>query len=187
MKLRLRACANPVIFAILGAGMNPEAPHSRSAPGDDGSTSLPGGPRVDKADVRIGALGALDELNAALGLLRAALAGPADAALIESIQRDVLLIGRELAGGAPGPDAAAVAALDRETDRRNAALPPLRDFVLPGAGEASARAHWARATCRRAERELVRARESHPARVSAPALAYLNRLSTLLFALARAI
>jgi cob(I)alamin adenosyltransferase len=61
----------------------------------------------------------------------------------------------------------------------------LRDFVLPGANEASARAHWARAVCRRAEREGVRAREAHPERVTTAALAYLNRLSSLLFALAR--
>ena len=152
---------------------------------DDGFTFLPGGTRVSKSDVRLDALGALDELDAALGLLRAALAGRPDAARIEAIQRDLLKIGGELATGraALAPDAGA--ALDAETARRNAALPPLREFVLAGASEASARAHFARAVCRRAEREAVRVREAHPQLVFPPALVYLNRLSALLFALAR--
>ena len=152
---------------------------------DDGFTFLPGGRRVSKSDALIGAIGSLDELNAALGLLRAQLAGHADATLVESIQRNILQIGSELATGKPQLDASATAALEREIERRNAGLPPLHDFVLPGDSEASARAHFARTVCRRAERELVRAQESHPARVSAAALAYLNRLSNLLFAVAR--
>jgi cob(I)alamin adenosyltransferase len=152
---------------------------------DDGMTSLAGGRRVSKADPLVCALGGLDELTAALGLLRAALAGSPDAALLETIQRQVLQIGGELATGKPLLDAAAVAALEAETARRNAALPPLHGFVLPGGNEASARAHWARAICRRAERAMVQARDAHPEQVSAPALAWLNRLSGLLFAWAR--
>ena len=152
---------------------------------DDGFTFLPGGVRVSKADARLDALGALDELDAALGLLKVALAGKPAAARIEALQRDLLKIGGELATGQPALEAAAVAALDAETARRNAALPPLREFVLAGANEASARAHAARAVCRRAEREVVRLREAHPEIVFPPALAYLNRLSALLFALAR--
>ena len=152
---------------------------------DDGFTFLPGGVRLSKSDVRMDALGALDELDAALGLLRVALAGNPDAALVETVQRDLLRIDGELATGQPALEAAAVAALDGEIARRNAALPPLRDFVLAGANEASARAHVARAVCRRAERELVRVRAAHPEIVFPPALAYLNRLSGLLFALAR--
>ena len=153
---------------------------------DDGFTFLPGGVRVSKSDVRLDALGALDELDAALGLLKVALAGTPDAALAEAIQRDLLRIGGELATGRPALAPDAVAALETETARRNAALPPLREFVVAGASEASARAHAARAVCRRAERNLVRVREAHPAIVFPPALAYLNRLSGLLFALARA-
>ena len=152
---------------------------------DDGFTFLPGGVRVSKSDGRMDALGALDELDATLGLLKVAQAGTPDAALVETIQRDLLRIGGELATGQPALPAAAVAALDAETARRNAALPPLRDFVLAGASEISARAHVARAVCRRAERELVRVRAAHPEIVFSPALAYLNRLSGLLFALAR--
>ena len=153
---------------------------------DDGFTFLPGGVRVLKSDVRMDALGALDELDAALGLLRVSLAGRPDAAFIESIQRDLLKIGGELATGRPALDASSGAALAAETARRNAALPPLHEFVLAGANEASARAHAARAVCRRAERDLVRVRETHPEIVFPPALAYLNHLSGLLFALARA-
>ena len=152
---------------------------------DDGFTFLPGGVRLSKSDVRLDALGALDELDAALGLLRTALTGIPDAELVETVQRDLLRIGGELATGRPALEAAAVAALDGETARRNAALPPLREFVRAGATETSARAHVARAVCRRAEREVVRARDAHPDLVFPPALAYLNRLSGLLFALAR--
>ena len=153
---------------------------------DEGFTFLPGGVRVSKADGRLDALGALDELDAALGLLRVALAGHPDAARIESSQRDLLKIGGELATGRPALAPDADAALEGEIARRNAALPPLRGFVLTGATEASARAHVARAVCRRAEREIVRVRETHPELVFPPALAYLNRLSGWLFALARA-
>ena len=152
---------------------------------DDGFTSLPGGLRVSKSDALICAIGSLDELNAALGLLRAQLAGHADAALVESIQRDILKIGGELATGKSRLDASATAALEREIEKHNAALPPLHDFVLPGDNEASARAHFARTVCRRTERELVHLKETHPAHISAAALTYLNRLSNLLFAVAR--
>ena len=154
---------------------------------DDGFTFLPGGRRLSKADPLLDALGSLDELNAALGLLRAALGPGSDAALIESIQKQVLAIGGELATGQPRLAPAAVAALETETARRAADLPPLRDFVLPGAGEASARAHLARAVCRRAERDLVRALTAGANPAFPPALAWLNRLSGLLFAWARAL
>ena len=177
-------------FAFFAANVNPGLPCAggiRDDPGmnDDGFTFLPGEVRVSKSDARLDALGALDELDAALGLLKVAQADPPDAVRIESIQRDLLKIGGELATGKPALDAAAVAALDGESARLGAALPPLRDFVLAGANEASARAHAARAVCCRAERELVRVRAAHPELVFPPALAYLNRLSGLLFAWAR--
>ena len=152
---------------------------------DEAYTSLPGDLRVRKSDALFDALGSLDELNAALGLLRAQIAGHADAALVESIQQNILQMGGELATGKPRLDASATAALEREIEKRNAALPPLHHFVLPGASEADARAHLARAVCRRAEREVIRIQESQPARVSAAAIPYLNRLSVLLFVLAR--
>ncbi|HAL92908.1 MAG TPA: cob(I)yrinic acid a,c-diamide adenosyltransferase [Verrucomicrobia bacterium] len=151
---------------------------------DDGSTPLPGLGRLSKSDVLFDALGALDELNAVLGLLRAHPGAQPHANRLESIQRDILLIGSELATGRPQLEASAVAALDREIERLNGKRPPLRHFILPGESETSARAHMARAFCRRAERDLVRAQETHPDRIPPPALAYLNRLSSLLFALA---
>ena len=151
-------------FAFFAANVNPGLPcaggiRDDSDMNDDGFTFLPGGVRVSKSDVRLATLGALDELDAALGMLKVSLAGRPGAARIESIQRDLLKIGGELATGQPALDAAAVAALDGELARRNAALPPLR--------------------------ELVRVRATHPELVFPPALAYLNRLSGLLFALAR--
>ena len=152
---------------------------------DDGFTSLPGGRRIGKSDPLICALGELDELNSALGLLRAAITGTPEADRIESIQRDILSIGGELATGSPRLETKAIAMLECEIARLEASLPPPRGFVLPGANEPSARAHWARAVCRRAEREWVRARDRDPNRISASALAFLNRLSGLLFSLAR--
>ena len=152
---------------------------------DDGATLLPGGKRVSKSNPLVCALGSLDELNAALGLLRAALAGKPDAALIESLQKNILVIGGELATGKPALGTEAVAALEQEIAARTAGRPPPREFVLPGADETSARAHWARAVGRRAERELIRAQEAWPERVFPPARAWLNRLSHLLFALGR--
>jgi cob(I)alamin adenosyltransferase len=151
---------------------------------DDGCTSLPGCPRVPKTDPRFDALGSLDELSAALGLLRAALPGDARAATLEAIQRDLLAIGAELATGRPGLPAAAVAALDRAHAEESAGLPPLHGFLLPGRNEPSARAHGARAVCRRAERDFLRARDAGGSRA---ARQYLNRLSGLLFNLARAL
>jgi len=152
---------------------------------DDGYTSLPGGLRLEKSDALICAVGSLDELNAALGLLRVLPAGRPDAARIEAVQRDLLRIGSELATGKPAIGTEDVAGIEAELARQNAARPPLHGFVLPGTDERSARTHAARTACRRAERELVRARKSHPERIFPPSLAYLNRLSSLLFAMAK--
>ena len=174
-----------------GAGKRRNAPDLRKRAGfcdfagmnDDGSTLLPGGKHVSKSNHLVCALGSLEELNAALGLLRAALPGKPDAARIESWQKQVLVIGGELATGRPALGAEAVAALEQEIAARTAGQPPRHGFVLPGADEVSARAHWARAVCRRAERDLIRAQEAWPERVFPPARAWLNRLSHLLFAL----
>lgn len=165
--------------------MNSRRVSARST-GDEGHTDLPGGLRLAKSDAVFDAMGSLDELGAALGLVRSAAESREESAWIESIQRDLLEIGSELATEQArlAPDAvrrleAAAAARLKE------GRPPAQGFDLPGAGEGSARAHLARAICRRAERDLVRARERHPARVTPAALAYLNRLSGTLFALAR--
>lgn len=158
---------------------------SARSPGDEGHTDLPGRHRLAKSDAVFDALGSLDELSAALGLLRAATEVREESAWIESIQRDLLVIGSELATEQARLAPDAVRRIEAITSRLEEGLPPAQDFDLPGAGERSTRAHLARAICRRAERDLVRARERHPARVSPAALAYLNRLSGTLFALAR--
>lgn len=152
---------------------------------DDGFTFLPGGVRVRKSDPLICVLGSLDELNAALGLLRVQLAEHSNATLVNAIQCDLFRIGGDLATGQLQLKTESIATLEHETDQRVKGLPPLCDYIVPGENEASARCHWARAVCRRAERDLIHAQASHPDRVSALAMAYLNQLSSLLFAMAR--
>jgi cob(I)alamin adenosyltransferase len=159
--------------------------------GDRGETSLLGGVRVPKDHVRVSAYGDVDELNAAIGVVRA-LAGDALARLLLAIQRDLFAIGAQLAD--PSHQVAArrrkaavngahVRRLERAIDAREARLPPLRAFVLPGGTPTATLLHQARTVCRRAERALVRlAREAD---VDPRVLVYLNRLSDLLFVLAR--
>lgn len=154
--------------------------------GDAGTTGLADGSRVSKDAARVEAMGAVDELNSALGVLLAeALPHPARNCL-RDVQNDLLDLGGELS--VPGHaivSKAHVQRLERELDRFNGALPPLKDFILPGGSRAAALAHAARAVCRRAERRLVTL--SRKQKVARPLLAYLNRLSDLLFVLARAL
>jgi len=152
--------------------------------GDDGRTGLADGRRVAKHDPRIETLGAVDELNSHIGLL-ASETLPADiAALLAAIQNDLFDLGGELAL----PDHAQVsdahvARLDAAIARHNAQLPPLKEFILPGGSRAAALAHVCRSVCRRAERRLSQLGDSE---LLAPRLLhYLNRLSDLLFVLAR--
>lgn len=161
--------------------------------GDDGSTSLFGGGRVPKNDPRVGAYGAVDELNALVGLVR--VADPQDLAgeTLAGVQRDLFAIGGQLASPDPAKVAKAlakafvseerVAALEAAIDEADAELPPLKSFVLPGGTEKAARLHLARTVCRRAERQVVSLDRDQ--RVPPVVLRYLNRLSDLLFALAR--
>jgi cob(I)alamin adenosyltransferase len=153
--------------------------------GDDGTTGLGDGTRVPKDTLRVEAMGSVDELNCALGVVVSGglpIAGAQDC-LIET-QHDLFDLGGELA--IPGTqliDPARVAWLEAQAEHFNAALPPLKEFVLPGGGAAAAACHVARAICRRAERRcwaLARADAVGPA-----SLQYLNRLSDLLFVLAR--
>jgi len=157
--------------------------------GDQGQTGLLGGARVAKDDPRVHGYGEVDELNAAIGWVVAAQPdGPARAEMY-AIQGDLFLLGAQLASDGQGPPKfavtdAEVARLEGLLDRTCAGLPALRNFVLPGGCELAARLHLARTICRRAERAvtgLVRAGNAAPV-----ALAYLNRLSDLLFALALA-
>jgi cob(I)alamin adenosyltransferase len=164
--------------------------------GDAGETSLYGGTRVRKDDARVDAYGEVDELNAWLGLARAHLAAPGsnpppiDEALVQ-IQRDLFALGAELAD--PRHKIADrvtkatlgdgdVARLEGFIDRLEDDLPPLRRFILPGGGAAGAAFHIARTVCRRAERRMV----ALDPPIDAVLLRYVNRLSDLLFVLARA-
>jgi cob(I)alamin adenosyltransferase len=159
--------------------------------GDSGDTGLFGGPRVRKDAPRIEAYGTVDELNSVLGLARAqGLALPVDA-LLQQIQNELFCLGAQLATPDPaahgtgmiGP--ANVAALEGAIDHYQQDLPPLRQFILPGGSVAAAQLHLARTVCRRAERRLVTLMHGSPEPVSGDLLVYLNRLSDLLFVLAR--
>jgi cob(I)alamin adenosyltransferase len=159
--------------------------------GDAGETSLGDGTRVAKHDPRIAAIGTVDEANAAIGLARLHAEGDADAVL-SRIQNDLFDLGADLCtpqGGRRGDGAlrataAQVTWLENEIDRINEALSPLDSFILPGGRPGAAYLHLARTVTRRAERlvtELAATEE-----VGAPVIAYLNRLSDLLFVLSRA-
>ena len=158
--------------------------------GDRGETSLGDGSRVSKLDPRIAAFGAVDELNALLGWVLAAPDVPhAMRPYLERVQNELFDLGADLSvpvteeGGRLRVDAGQIAALEAACDAFNADLPELRSFVLPGGGEAAARLHVARTVCRRAEREALRA--AGEVGLNPDALVYLNRLSDLLFILAR--
>lgn len=152
--------------------------------GDDGSTGLADGRRLPKDHLRIEVIGAVDELNSAIGLLRAQPLEPTVDRLLEVVQHRLFDLGGELA--MPGTELlndAQTVELEHSLDGLNADLPPLEEFVLPGGNEAAARSHLARTSCRRAERELLRL--SHDEPVNSASSKYLNRLSDLLFVLAR--
>ncbi len=152
--------------------------------GDGGRTGLADGRRVAKSGRRVAALGELDELNAHLGLARAWVEEESANALLLELQRRLFELGAELAGsGRTRIDDSMVEAVERAIDHRQAALEPLRHFLLPGGGVPAAQLHLARAVCRRAERALWRLAEKEA--VNPSALKYLNRLSDLLFVLAR--
>ena len=152
--------------------------------GDDGSTGLGDGSRVAKDSARVTAYGTVDEANSAIGLVLACDL-PADVrAVLVSVQHQLFDLGGELC--IPGHAAITgddVEALERQLDHYNDDLPPLKDFILPAGGEAASRCHLARTIVRRAERETVTLAR-HDA-VRPEAIRYLNRLSDLLFVLAR--
>lgn len=152
--------------------------------GDGGTTGLADGSRVAKDSLRVEAIGAVDELNSALGVLLAESLPEDIRSCLVAVQHDLFDLGGELSRpGHPILTGAYVARLEALLERYNAALPPLKDFVLPGGSSAAALAHVGRAVCRRAERRVV----SLASKESVPTLAaqYLNRLSDLLFVIAR--
>lgn len=155
--------------------------------GDDGTTGLGDGSRLPKHAPRIVALGDIDELNSTLGLLLAEPLLPAQfRVLLTRIQHELFELGGEISiPGHTRMTDAMVLQLEQELEALNAPLPPLREFILPGGSPPAALCHLARAVCRRAERSLVALAGAEA--VSPVALRYLNRLSDLLFVLARAI
>lgn len=152
--------------------------------GDDGTTGLGDGTRVAKDSARVAAYGTVDEANSAIGLVLAADVADDVRALLTTVQHQLFDLGGELC--IPGHAAisdADVESLERALDGFNADLPPLKEFILPGGGEAAARCHLARTIVRRAERKTVTLAR-HDA-IRPQAIRYLNRLSDLLFVLAR--
>ncbi|CAN5677899.1 cob(I)yrinic acid a,c-diamide adenosyltransferase [soil metagenome] len=158
--------------------------------GDDGTTGLFGGARVKKASLRVEAYGTVDELNAILGMARALGLGAQAEAVLADAQVDLFTLGAELAT-APGKEeklpmklltAAQSERLEKAIDLAEEGLAPLQNFVLPGGSTQAASLHHARTVCRRAERAVL-AIDDSPAR--ADVVIYLNRLSDLLFTLAR--
>jgi cob(I)alamin adenosyltransferase len=153
--------------------------------GDDGSTGLGDGTRVPKDAARIEAMGSVDELNCTLGVLLSNELHDETAALcLTEVQHDLFDLGGELAiPGSSILNDERVTWLDAQLELFNRSLPPLKEFVLPGGGTAASASHIARAVCRRAERYCWTLARSEP--LSPTALHYLNRLSDLLFVLAR--
>jgi cob(I)alamin adenosyltransferase len=152
--------------------------------GDGGTTGLGDGSRVSKESTRIAAIGDVDELNSVVGVLLADALPTAIRTCLTSVQHDLFDLGGELS--IPGYTAvteAHVERLEADVERFNADLAPLKEFILPGGTRAAAIAHVGRTVCRRAERALVRLAAEAP--VSGETRRYLNRLSDLLFVLAR--
>jgi cob(I)alamin adenosyltransferase len=160
--------------------------------GDGGETGLGDGTRVPKDHPRVAAYGGVDELNAVLGLLLAHVPDQCEAELIRGVQNDLFDVGADLcvppaadeaSGGRLRVRPEQSARLEAAIDRLNERLQPLRSFVLPGGAPAAAWCHLARTVCRRAERDVVSL--SHAEAVNPQVVVYLNRLSDLLFVLAR--
>jgi cob(I)alamin adenosyltransferase len=161
--------------------------------GDDGTTALFGGGRVSKHEMRVSAYGDVDELNSAIGAAMSVAPTDLEHELLQSVQRDLFAIGGQLATPDPQAvrraltkaeiDEGRIAQMERVMDRAEALLPPLGSFILPGGSPKAAAFHVARTVCRRAERSAVALGHHEP--VPPVILVYLNRLSDLLFMLAR--
>ena len=159
--------------------------------GDTGETGLLGGTRVPKDHLRVTAYGEVDETNACIGLVLAHSRAAGLNRLLRDVQADLFALGAELADvrrdrkqkAKAAVTEALVTRLEKEIDARERTLPPLRAFVLPGGSPAAAFLHFARTVCRRAERSVVTL--ARASKVDPLAVVYLNRLSDLLFVLAR--
>jgi cob(I)alamin adenosyltransferase len=160
--------------------------------GDKGDTGLFGGARVSKSSQRVSAYGDVDELNSVLGVVTAHTSDAESATRLQQIQSDLFVLGAELAKnpdkqvdlGMPLLADNDIERLERLIDTLDEALPALKTFILPGGTQSAAFLHLARTTCRRAERAVVLLASTEPVR--AELVRYLNRLSDLLFTMARA-
>jgi len=154
--------------------------------GDDGTTGLGDGSRVAKDDPRVEAYGTVDELNSVIGMLLAETSAAAIVDCLRRVQHELLDLGGELCiPGHTAITAGHVTRLEQELDALNEPLPPLKEFILPGGSRAAAACHLARTVCRRAERRSWTLAKQ--VMVNPEALRYLNRLSDLLFVMARVI
>jgi cob(I)alamin adenosyltransferase len=157
--------------------------------GDGGETSLVGGARVSKASLRVAAYGDVDELNSCIGLARAHLSDEEIDQVLLAIQNDLFTVGGDLASpneiNVPRIEDSFVKRLEETADRFLSGLEPLKEFILPGGCHAGAALHLARTIARRAERQVVALTETEE--INPQILVYLNRLSDLLFILARTV
>jgi cob(I)alamin adenosyltransferase len=161
--------------------------------GDDGTTSFAGGERVGKDDLRIEAVGTMDELNSALGLSMSLLNGRSNnfKKLLKDIQNDIFTLGAELSTftskanewKVPETTVRHVHDIECLIDKLTGEMPPQKSFILPNGNQASVALHFARTVCRRAERVLVALNRRHA--INPNILKYVNRLSDLLFVMAR--
>lgn len=187
----LRAAAVSINLSVLGLQRRKYTLGNRlskiyTRTGDDGTTGLGNGARVRKDDLRVEAYGTVDELNSTLGVIQAIGIPNDPAQLLAVIQQKLFDLGGELCI----PETTVLAAGDVEQleialDQLNAELPPLKDFILPGGNPAAAACHMARTVCRRAERRVISLAARAP--VNEFSIGYLNRLSDLLFVLARSL
>jgi cob(I)alamin adenosyltransferase len=163
--------------------------------GDDGTTALGSGERRPKYDLRVAAYGTVDEVNAVIGIARLHAGGDGELdGMLARIQNDLFDVGADLClpdkGKGPGGARLDVTELqvewlERQIDRLNAELAPLRSFILPGGSAAAAYLHLARTVCRRAERLMVELKDRPGESVTAAAIKYVNRLSDFFFVAAR--
>jgi cob(I)alamin adenosyltransferase len=158
--------------------------------GDKGETGLVGGARVPKDSTRVEAYGSVDEINSALGLARSALNDHEIGLVLEELQKDLFVAGADLAGHRKSQEVPRITMervfeLERLIDRFESELPPLHAFILPGGGRAGAALHFVRTEARRAERRIVTL--SRQEDINEQLIPYINRLSDLLFVLARVV
>lgn len=158
--------------------------------GDDGTTGLIGNTRVKKSNPRIAAYGAVDELNAALGIILSFKLGKDINNLLTKIQNDLFVVGADLANPnlknkSNRITSEMVLFLEKEIDRLEEKLPQITFFILPGGDLIASHVHLARAICRRSETDIVKLSESE--KINTESLIYINRLSDLLFVMARTI